>query len=154
MKCRVLAVGGRGPDWVERGFAEYAGRLPRTSALELVHIAAAKQRTNPELARRQEGERILKAAGQRHVVALDEAGQSFGTRKLADWIERWQSEGRQVDFVIGGADGLAESVLSRADLVWSLSPLTFPHALVRLLLAEQLYRAWTVTAGHPYHRGR
>jgi 23S rRNA (pseudouridine1915-N3)-methyltransferase len=85
-------------------------------------------------------------------VVLDERGRSFPTRTLADHLERWRNDGRDISFVIGGADGLDESIKSRADLLWSLSPLTLPHGLVRVVLAEQLYRASSLLSGHPYHR--
>lgn len=156
MKLSVLAVGHRMPDWVTAGFEEYAKRMPREMALQLKELKPA-QRTAAagDVTRWLDAEagRIDAAmpAGVLRVV-LDEHGQCFPTRTLADRLERWRGAGRDVAFVIGGADGLAPALKSGADLLWSLSPLTLPHGLVRVLLAEQLYRATTILANHPYHR--
>lgn len=100
-----------------------------------------------------EGEAVLAAAGARdRVVALEVGGRPWSTEQLAEQLERWQLDGRDVSFLVGGPDGLAPECRARADQQWSLSPLTLPHPLVRILLAEQLYRAWSITRNHPYHR--
>lgn len=156
MKLFVLAVGNKMPDWVDTAFAEYAKRMPKEMPLQLKALKPAQRDGNSGVASRwldAEAERIEKAMPQGAVrVALDEHGKSLATRTLAQQLSRWREDGRDVAFVIGGADGLAQSVKTRADLVWSLSPLTLPHGMVRMVLAEQLYRAWTLLSGHPYHR--
>lgn len=155
MKLRVIAVGTRPPEWVSAAFADYARRLPREMPLELVQVSPASHKNaGPEQARVQEGRRLLGQVGERDwVVALDEGGRSASTRELAQQMDHWRMQGRDVTFLIGGAEGLATACRARADQVLSLSALTLPHALVRVVLAEQLYRAWTVLTGHPYHRG-
>jgi 23S rRNA (pseudouridine1915-N3)-methyltransferase len=154
VKFRILAVGQKPPEWVVAGFTDYARRLPRELALKLVEIPVAPRRQLPvERARRQEGERILEQLSARDwVVALDVGGGVVTTESLADKLAAWQQQGRDVAFLIGGPDGLDPACLERADERLSLSALTFPHGLVRVMLAEQLYRAWTLHSGHPYHR--
>ncbi len=155
MRLSVLAVGTKMPAWVAAGVDEYGKRLPREMKLEWREIPLARRGrdTSPEQLCQAEGERILKAlpAGDR-VVALDVLGKRLSTEQLADTLRGWQMSGDNVSFVIGGPDGLSRECLARADERWSLSDLTLPHPLVRILLAEQLYRAWTITANHPYHR--
>lgn len=156
MKLSLLAVGHRMPDWVTAGFGEYARRMPREMPLQLKELKPARRSgAQGDVARwlQVEAERIDEAApaGAWRVV-LDEHGRSFPTRQLAEHLERWRGGGRDVVFVIGGADGLAPAVKAGAGLLWSLSPLTLPHGLVRVVLAEQLYRAASLLAGHPYHR--
>lgn len=154
MKLRVLAVGQRPPDWVSEGFEDYARRLPRELTLRLAEIPVASRRELPvERARRQEGARMLAdISGRDWVVALDVAGAAPDTERLAERLRQWQQNGRDIVFLIGGPDGLDAECLSRADERLSLSALTFPHGLVRVMLAEQLYRAWSLLNGHPYHR--
>lgn len=155
MKLRLLAVGGKSPDWVAAGFADYARRMPRNCPVELVEIEPASRKGWPrERVLAVEGERMLARIGAAdHVVALDVAGRACSTEALAGMLEKWQMQGADVSFLIGGADGLAADCLVRSQDRLSLSALTFPHQLVRVILAEQLYRAWTLTQGHPYHRG-
>ena len=144
------------PVWVSAGFDEYAKRMPREMPLQLKEIKPA-QRSNAsgDIARwlQTEAERIRAAlpSGALRVV-LDEHGRSFPTRTLSDHLRRWRDDGRDVAFVIGGADGLAAEVKAGSDLLWSLSPLTLPHGMVRVVVAEQLYRATSMLANHPYHR--
>lgn len=154
MKIRLIAVGSRPPEWVSKGFQEYARRLPREMALELVEISPASRRNvPPERVRGIEAERLFsKVTPDDRVVALDERGRSWSTRLLADRMNDWRMQGRDVAFLIGGADGLDDVCRTRADDVLSLSAMTLPHALVRVVLAEQVYRAWTILSGHPYHR--
>jgi 23S rRNA (pseudouridine1915-N3)-methyltransferase len=154
VKLRILAVGQRPPEWVNAGFGDYARRLPRELTLGLTEIPVAPRRQLPvERARRQEGERMLAEIAPRDwVVALDVTGRSLDTEGLATKLAGWQMQGRDVTFLIGGPDGLDPACLERADERLSLSALTFPHGLVRVMLAEQLYRAWTLHSGHPYHR--
>ncbi|MFU8815958.1 MAG: 23S rRNA (pseudouridine(1915)-N(3))-methyltransferase RlmH [Pseudomonadales bacterium] len=152
---RLIAVGLRPPEWVTQGFSEYARRLPREMPLELLEVAPAARKNLPAAqARALEAQRLLAQVGARDwVVALDEHGTTWSTLRLAEKLDDWRMQGRDVAFLVGGADGLDASCLRRADDVLALSAMTLPHALVRVLLAEQLYRAWTVNSGHPYHRG-
>jgi 23S rRNA (pseudouridine1915-N3)-methyltransferase len=155
MRIRLIAVGTRMPKWVEHGVAEFQARLPREWRFELVEIPVAARGKHPDVARlkRAEGEKMLRAipAGAR-VIAFDERGDSLDTVQWAAAVREWQRTGPDVALLIGGPDGLAPECLGRAQQRWSLSKLTLPHALVRVLVLEQLYRAWTVTQGHPYHR--
>jgi 23S rRNA (pseudouridine1915-N3)-methyltransferase len=154
VKLRLVAVGTKSPDWVDAGFTDYARRMPRECALELVEVAPASRKGWPaERILADEGERILARIGRSdRVVALDVAGKACSTEQLAKKLDNWRMQGGDVSFLIGGADGLDRSCLTRADESISLSAMTFPHQLVRVMLAEQLYRAWTVLHGHPYHR--
>lgn len=157
MKLLIVAVGHRMPAWVDAGFEEYAKRMPREATVKLVEVKAeprAEQETgNIERITEAEGRRIAAAVPKGAVkVVLDEHGRTCTTRELAARLAGWQMEGRDVAFLIGGADGLADSVKRDADVMWSLSPLTLPHGLVRVVLAEQLYRASTILKNHPYHR--
>lgn len=150
----VLAAGTKLPAWVSTGFADYAERMPPELRLELVEIAlGAHGKVEPQRAMREEGERMLARLPPRaRVVALEVGGQPWSSVRLAKELESWMMDGRDVCLVIGGPEGLAPEVLARAEQRWSLSPLTLPHALVRPVLAEALYRAWSITRGHPYHR--
>ncbi len=155
MRIHLIAVGTRMPAWVTAGYQEYARRMPRECSLQLVEIAPGRRSKSgsPEQAREQEGKHQLAALPKDcRVIALDVRGQTWSTETLAGRLQEWLGAGRDVALLVGGPDGLAAECLTRADTSWSLSPLTFPHALVRVLLAEQLYRAWTLGAGHPYHR--
>lgn len=155
MKLRIIAVGHKMPAWVTEGYAEYAKRMPREATLELIELKPDKRAAGKggEQVREAEGARILEAVGRDLLIALDEHGQQVTTLKLADRFKGWLAGGRDVALVIGGADGLHDNVKQRADWTWSLTPLTLPHGMVRVLLAEQLYRAWSVITNHPYHRG-
>ncbi len=155
MRIHLIAVGCKPPAWVAAGFQEYARRLPRECALALTEVVPVPRRKGvaAERARREEGRRLLQAVPTgAHLIALDERGAAWSTRELARRLERWRLEGRPVALLVGGADGLDGTCLERAETCWSLSPLTLPHYLVRVLVAEQLYRAWSLGAGHPYHR--
>ncbi len=154
MKLAIVAVGTRMPAWVEQGVAEYLGRMPREARIELTEIRAEK-RDGRSAAQVMEAEaaRIAAALPKDCVkVVLDEHGRLLTTAQLSEKMEQWLAGGRDVAFVIGGADGLAPTLKDGAHLLWSLSPLTLPHGLVRVLLAEQLYRAVSILRGHPYHR--
>jgi 23S rRNA (pseudouridine1915-N3)-methyltransferase len=143
------------PDWIQQGFAEYAQRMPRECKLELVELPLGRRaRGMPvERAIAAEGERMLSAVKPtERVIALEVTGQEFTTEALAGHLERWMGEGRDVCLLVGGPDGLAPECTQKAEISWSLSRLTLPHGLVRVILAEQLYRAWSVMKGHPYHR--
>lgn len=155
MQLLVTAVGQRMPAWVNEAWTEYARRMPPGMALSLREITLAKRGKNPDTKRLTAVEsKALYAAmpARARVIALDVKGQAWSTEKLAANMQDWMGEGRDVGFMIGGPDGIAADILQKADTLWSLSPLTLPHPLVRVVLAEQLYRAWTITQNHPYHR--
>lgn len=155
MLIRLLAAGTRLPSWVKAGYEEYAGRLGPEIRLELVEIAVAHRGRNADLARLrgEEGRRMLAGIGPRmHVAALDPRGRQVSTEQLAKWLSARLADGRDIAMLVGGPDGLDPACLERADSTLSLSALTFPHGLVRVILAEQLYRALSVLKGHPYHR--
>ena len=142
------------PDWVERACAEYLKRMPREASVEIVEIKPDKRASgkNSEVVQEAEAKRILEVASRDYLIALDERGQEVNTLQLAERMQTWLGGGRDVSLVIGGADGLHADIKSKADWLWSLSKLTLPHGMVRVLLAEQLYRAWSVINHHPYHR--
>lgn len=155
MRIRLIAVGTKMPDWVERGFNEYSKRLPSDFKLELKELGLGHRGKGADLARaiRQEGDEMLAAIGKGdRVIALTVDGKSWSTEKLAEQAEDWRMDGRNISLLVGGPDGLDPRCVALADHKWSLSALTLPHPLVRILLAEQLYRAWTLLAGHPYHK--
>jgi len=153
VKFIVLAVGHRMPAWVDAGFVEYASRMPREARVALVALKPAPRGGPVKRVLETEGERIRAAlpAGCVRVV-LDERGTVISTMELSRRIARWRESGQDIAFIVGGADGLDASVKQSADFVWSLSPLTLPHGLARVLLAEQLYRAHSILHNHPYHR--
>lgn len=155
MKIHLLAIGVRMPDWVKTAYAEYAVRLPRECMLNLLEIAAGQRGPHADVARivRTEGERLLAAVptGSR-LIALDERGQQWSTAELAERLAGWLREGRDLSLLVGGPDGLDAACRNRAERLWSLSRLTLPHPLVRVVVAEQLYRAWSLLHHHPYHR--
>jgi 23S rRNA (pseudouridine1915-N3)-methyltransferase len=155
VKIHIIAIGHKMPTWVEQGCAEYLKRMPRETTVEIVELKPDKRAAGKgsEQVREAEAQRILEAAGRDYLVALDERGQEPTTLQLADRMQQWLADGRDVALAIGGADGLHDKVKQAAHWQWSLSRLTLPHSMVRVLLAEQLYRAWTVLNNHPYHRG-
>lgn len=156
MRLRVIAVGTRMPAWVDTAFDDYARRLRGSWQLELTEIAPASRRQAGGAATaaiEHETRRILALLSAReYVIALDERGHEWSTLELARWLEQQRAEARDLTFIIGGPDGLGAEVHKRGSRAWSLSRLTLPHALARVLLVEQLYRAASVLAGHPYHR--
>jgi 23S rRNA (pseudouridine1915-N3)-methyltransferase len=155
MKCRLIAAGTRLPDWVNTGFREYQKRLRAPLALELEEVATPKRRPgeSPQRAVAREGAAMLAGLGIKdHVVALEVAAPSMSSAELGTWLAARLRQAKPLALLIGGPDGLAPECIRRADESWSLSPLTLPHALVRILVAEQLYRAMSLLAGHPYHR--
>src|SRR6201993_1663961 len=155
MRVRLIAVGTRAPVWVRDACEDYITRLGARLPVTVTEIPSGPRSGSgpPARAVAREGERVLAALRREdYVVALDERGTELSTRELAAWLKTRMQEGEDLAFVIGGPDGLAPEVLARSRLRWSLSRLTLPHALVRVLLAEQLYRAHSLLAGHPYHR--
>jgi 23S rRNA (pseudouridine1915-N3)-methyltransferase len=156
MRLRLLAVGTRMPGWVDTGIADYARRLGPELRLQIEELALAKRSTGGDTARAvaDEGRRMMIAIHpDEFVVALEVRGKVFSTEELSKWLGQRLQDGRDVTLLIGGPDGLAAACRKRADLHWSLSPLTLPHALVRIVIVEQLYRALSILKGHPYHRG-
>lgn len=155
MKLHILAVGHKMPDWISTGFDEYAKRMPPELRIELREIKPELRSGGRSAESVMAAERVrLEAAlpkGPR-VIALDERGRDWTTMQLAQALPAWQQDGHDVAFVIGGADGLDPAFKARAELLLRISSLTLPHGMVRVLLAEQLYRAWSITQNHPYHR--
>lgn len=155
MRIRLIAVGTKMPDWVNEGFEEYRKRLNQDVTLELVEIPAGKRGKNADVERitDKEGEQMLAAVHPSdYVITLDVQGKRLSTEKLAQQLEKLLQQGNHVALLIGGPEGLAPQCRSKARESWSLSDLTLPHPLVRVLIAEQLYRAWSILKGHPYHR--
>lgn len=155
MKARLVAVGEKAPAWVAEGFAEYQKRLSHWLPLELLEVAPGLRGKGRDAARAMadEGARVQAALPRgAWVVALDGRGKAHSSEQLAARLEHWRQQGRDLAFLIGGPEGHAPEVLDAADERWSLGPLTLPHMLVRLVLAEQLYRACSLLANHPYHR--
>jgi len=155
MRIRIVAIGTRMPAWVYQGVGEYDKRLPRELRIEWKELPLAPRAkgSRPGQLRDKEGEQMLRAIpGGDRVIALDVGGKSLSTEQLARELSNWQMSGENYSLLIGGPDGLAQACLARADWRWSLSDLTLPHPLVRVIIAEQLYRAWTITVNHPYHR--
>ncbi len=155
MKYWLVAVGQRMPDWVQQAYAEYARRLPAATPLQLRELRAESRGAglDTDTVLEREAQRIEQALpAQCRRVVLDERGERMTTLQLAQSMQSWRQQGRDVAFVIGGADGLAPRIRQSADTLLRLSDLTLPHALVRVLLAEQIYRAHSVITGHPYHR--
>jgi 23S rRNA (pseudouridine1915-N3)-methyltransferase len=155
MNIHLIAIGGRMPDWVEQGYEEYAKRLPAECALRLTEISAGRRGKNADLARilNDEAQRMLAAIPKAAiVVALEVNGRAWSTERLANQLQDWMNAGQDLALLIGGPDGLGDAARAKAVQRWSLSPLTLPHPLVRVIVAEQLYRAWSILHRHPYHR--
>lgn len=154
MKLRIISVGHKMPVWVDTACGDFIKRMPRELSVEIIDIkpekrAAGNSTENIQLI---EAKRITEAAGKDYLVACDERGAEISTLQLAEKLQSWQSLGRDISVIIGGADGLHTSIKQRADFLWGLSKLTLPHAFVRVLLCEQLYRAHSILNNHPYHR--
>lgn len=155
MNIVLICMGHKMPVWINQGVEEYIRRLP-SGFLRVVEIPLKKRSAKSDLARLrdEEGEKMLAAlpVANARVLALDERGRQWNTRGLAEELDHWRRDGRDVALLVGGPEGLAPACLERAEAKWSLSALTLPHALARLIVVEQLYRAWSVLQGHPYHR--
>jgi 23S rRNA (pseudouridine1915-N3)-methyltransferase len=155
MIIHLISVGNKMPRWVQEGYQEYAKRLPSECALNLIETAPGHRGKSADVKRtvREEGERMLKAIPKGcRIVALDVGGKAWSTEQLSDQLGQWMGAGPDIALLVGGPEGLAEACLQQADGRWSLSPLTLPHPLVRVVVAEQLYRAWSLLRNHPYHR--
>ena len=155
MRITLITIGKRMPGWIEQGYHEYAKRLPHDYRLELIEIELNKRGKNADIKRfiEREGEHMLQAipVGD-YVLALDVLGKQWQTPQLAKFLKEKHEMSQNISLLIGGPEGLAPACLNRANAKWSLAELTFPHPLVRVILAEQLYRAWSIIQGHPYHR--
>lgn len=155
MRIRLIAVGQKMSSWVTEGYNEYARRLPAEFSLELREIPMGKRTRGADIARmqRKEGERMLSAidSGDK-VIAMEVKGKNWSTETLVDQLSGWHDLGENISLLVGGAEGMLPEVSARADLRWSLSSLTLPHPMVRVLIAEQVYRAWSILNNHPYHR--
>ncbi len=155
MHVRVLAVGTKMPSWVIRGVEEYQKRLPREWKFEWIEFAIGHRSKSQDVnkAIELEGNAMLSAIHtQEHVIALDVKGKVWSTEQLSSETSQWQMSGQDVALLIGGPDGISPACLARANQRWSLSALTLPHPLVRIVLVEQLYRSWTLLNNHPYHK--
>ena len=155
MRIRLIVVGKKMPDWVQTGYQEYARRLPREISLEIIEIPLNHRGKNADLPRllQKEGLSILSVIKDTdYVVSLDVTGNKWSTSELSKQLLKWQNLGTDISLIVGGPDGLSPECVARAQQSWSLSNLTFPHPMVRVILAEALYRAWSINAGHPYHR--
>lgn len=155
MRIRLVAVGSKMPGWVEEGWREYIKRLPSDVQLELVEIPLVTRRKNADVKRliEQEGDAMLaKVLPSERIVTLEVTGKAWSSEQLASELDRWKLDARTVNLMIGGPEGLAPQVQARSEQQWSLSPLTLPHPLVRIVVGEQLYRACTILSGHPYHK--
>jgi len=155
MRIRLLTITHKLPAWIKEGYEDYAKRLPPTCVLELIEIPAEKRTAQADLKRikEREGEKLLAAIKPNHrVIALDVKGKLWSTEQLSEHLAEWLQGGQHIDLLIGGPEGLSSACLNKAQIAWSLSPLTFPHFIVRLILAEQIYRAYSILQQHPYHR--
>ena len=155
MRIRLIAIGSKMPGWVEEGWREYVKRLPAEIQLELVEIPLVTRKKNADVRRliQQEGDAMLgKVLPGERIVTLEVNGKPWSSEQLAAELDRWRLDARTVNLMIGGPEGLAPQVQARSEQQWSLSPLTLPHPLVRIVVGEQLYRACTILSGHPYHK--
>ena len=155
MKLLLIAVGQKMPAWVTTAYEEYARRFPRDLPLELIEIPAGKRGKNADIKRilEQEGEKMLAAVPRgSKIVTLEVTGDNWSSPALAGKLTDWQRDGRDVCLLVGGPEGLAPACIAASEAKWSLSALTLPHPLVRVVLAESLYRAWSICTNHPYHR--
>jgi len=156
MNIHLIAIGDRMPAWVQQGYNEYAKRMPAECALRLVEIAPGKRGKNADIARamRDEGQRMLQAIPKgARVIAMELDGRNWSTEQLARQLDGWMAGGQDIALLVGGPEGLSDEARAAAGQRWSLSPLTLPHPLVRVIMAEQLYRALSILRNHPYHRG-
>jgi 23S rRNA (pseudouridine1915-N3)-methyltransferase len=155
MGLQIIAVGHKMPGWVEQGYDDYARRFPRAQAVKLSEIPVARRQSGQPVERlqQQEADRIrrLRQPGSL-LIAMDEHGRQWSSEEWGEQYRRWQRERPNVDFLLGGPDGLHPSLLEEADIRLALGRMTLPHGLARVVLVEQLYRAWSLSQGHPYHR--
>ncbi|MBR9805102.1 23S rRNA (pseudouridine(1915)-N(3))-methyltransferase RlmH [bacterium] len=155
MQLQIVAIGTKMPDWVTEPFREYQKRMPNELQVTLKEVSSEQRNSNQstDTIKSRETNRLLQHVPPGNtLIALDEKGKSLNTEELSQRVAQWQQQGQDVSLLVGGPDGLDHSQLQDVAWRWSLSPLTLPHPLVRIVLAEQLYRAWSLSIGHPYHR--
>ena len=155
MKISLIAIGNKMPDWIDKGFNEYAKRISGDCKLQLVEIPAVRRKgtNNTAIIKAKEADLIrLKIPKDNYIIALDEKGKSCSTKTLLQKLSTWLADGQDICLIVGGADGLDTSIIDDANEAMSLSRMTLPHGLARIILAEQLYRAWSIMKKHPYHR--
>lgn len=155
MRIQMIAVGSKMPNWVETGYREYERRFNSEISLSLTEIPAGKRGKNADIKRilQKEGELTLAAVPKGNkIITLEVTGKAMTTPQLAQCMTKWQMDGRDISLLIGGPEGLAPSCIQASEQKWSLSPLTLPHPIVRVIVAESLYRAWSINTNHPYHR--
>lgn len=155
MQIDLIAVGKKMPAWIESGFKEYTKRLPKNINFKLIEITPAtrSKNNNADTYKQKEQEKIEAILSPKSIIiALDEQGKSISSQQLAKQLQIWNDDNQHINLIIGGADGLSDSLKKKANQLWSLSAMTLPHGLVRVMVAEQIYRAWSITQNHPYHR--
>jgi len=155
MQIDLIAVGKRMPTWIDEGFKEYAKRLPKNINFNLIEInptIRGKNNSAENYKQKEEGNINAALAEKSVIIALDEHGKTISSQKLATQLQTWNDENQHISLIIGGADGLSDAIKKKASQLWSLSDMTLPHGLVRVMIAEQIYRAWSITQNHPYHR--
>jgi 23S rRNA (pseudouridine1915-N3)-methyltransferase len=152
LKIKIISIGNKMPAWINEAFDSYISKLNRDFTLQLIEIKPEKKFDSIEQKKLSESEKILSHVDKEFLIVLDEKGLQFSSQELAQKLKHWSEHFKHITFVIGGADGVHEDILHKANLTWSLSKSTFPHAFVRILIAEQLYRAQSILENHPYHR--
>jgi 23S rRNA (pseudouridine1915-N3)-methyltransferase len=152
LKIKIISIGNKMPAWINEAFDSYISKLNRDFTLQLIEIKPEKKFDSIEQKKLSESEKILSHVDKEFLIVLDEKGLQFSSQELAQKLKHWSEHFKHITFVIGGADGIHEDILHKANLTWSLSKSTFPHAFVRVLILEQLYRAHSILENHPYHR--
>jgi 23S rRNA (pseudouridine1915-N3)-methyltransferase len=152
LKIKIISIGNKMPAWINEAFDSYMSKLDRDFAIQLIEIKPQKKFDSIEQKKLSEAEKILSHVDKEFLIVLDEKGLQFSSQELAQKLKHWSEHFKHITFVIGGADGIHEDILHKANLTWSLSKSTFPHAFVRVLITEQLYRAHSILENHPYHR--
>jgi 23S rRNA (pseudouridine1915-N3)-methyltransferase len=152
LKIKIISIGNKMPAWINEAFDSYMSKLDRDFTIQLIEIKPQKKFDSIEQKKLSEAEKILSHVDKEFLIVLDEKGLQFSSQELAQKLKHWSEHFKHITFVIGGADGIHEDILHKANLTWSLSKSTFPHAFVRVLITEQLYRAHSILENHPYHR--
>jgi len=152
LKIKIISIGNKMPTWINETYDSYISKFNRDFTLQLIEIKPEKKFDSIEQKKLSETEKILSHVDKEFLIVLDEKGLQFSSQELAQKLKHWSEHFKHITFIIGGADGVHEDILHKANLIWSLSKLTFPHAFVRVLIAEQLYRAQSILENHPYHR--
>jgi len=152
LKIKIISIGNKMPAWINEAFDSYMSKLDRDFTIQLIEIKPEKKFDSIDQKKLSEAEKILSHVDKEFLIVLDEKGLQFSSQELAQKLKHWSEHFKRITFVIGGADGIHEDILHKANLTWSLSKSTFPHAFVRVLITEQLYRAHSILENHPYHR--